>query len=65
MRAEIAECTPRYYLCAEIAVFVLNPSDILFVRKTPHTNMRAYIALTRVGGKQGILSEEKLGVLFQ
>jgi len=27
--------------------------------------MYAYIALKRVGGKHGILSEEKLGVLFQ
>jgi len=27
--------------------------------------MHAYIALKRVRGKHGILSEEKLGVLFQ
>ena len=28
-------------------------------------NLHAYIVLKRVGGKHGILSEEKLGVLFQ
>jgi len=28
-------------------------------------NLHAYIALVHVGGKHGILSEEKLGVLFQ
>jgi len=27
--------------------------------------MHAYIVLKRVGGKHGILSKEKLGVLFQ
>jgi len=27
--------------------------------------MHAYIVLKHVGGKHGILSEEKLGVLFQ
>jgi len=36
MRAEIAICRDSY-LCAEIAVFVLNLSDILFLRTAPHT----------------------------
>jgi len=28
-------------------------------------NLHAYIALKLVGGKHGVLSDEKLGVLFQ
>jgi len=49
---------------AEIALFVLNLSDIIFVLNLSDI-MHAEIALKRVEEKHGILSEEKLGVLFQ
>ena len=42
------------YLCTHLAI-----SAYIYL------NLHAYVALKGVGGKHGILSEEKLGVLFQ
>jgi len=46
MRAEIAICVQRWlnarrdsYLCAEIPVFVLNLSDMIFLRTAPHKKL--------------------------
>jgi len=54
MRAEIVKRTRRS-ICVEIAVFVLNLSDVIFLRTAPHKH--EYYAANKRTSKDAVASE--------